>query len=120
MIYPPKLKTGDVVGILAPARKISPGQLEGALKTIQHWGLKPLLAKNIFSSKHSYLAGSDDERREDFQNMISDPGVKAIEVKLSQGAKPGLGGMLPGVREVLDELVKDAEAAIAKATGAAA
>ena len=31
-----------------------------------------------------------------------------------------MGGMLPGVREVLDELVKDAEAAIAKATGAAA
>lgn len=78
MTYPPKLKTGDVVGILAPARKISPGQLEGALKTIQHWGLKPLLAKNIFSSKHSYLAGSDEERREDFQNMITDPSVKAI------------------------------------------
>ena len=78
MIYPLKLKPGDVVGIVAPARKISPGQLEGALKTLQSWGLKPLLAQNIFSSKHSYLAGSDEERREDFQNMIDDPNVKAI------------------------------------------
>ncbi|MGC1241135.1 MAG: LD-carboxypeptidase [Chryseosolibacter sp.] len=78
MIYPPKLKAGDMVGIVAPARKISPGQVEGALKTLQCWGLKPRLAKNIFSSKHSYLSGTDDERREDFQNMIDDPEIKAI------------------------------------------
>src|SRR5687768_11045704 len=78
MIYPPKLQNGDKIGIVAPARKISPGQLEAALKTLQSWGLKPLLAKNIFSSKHSYLAGSDNERREDFQSMIDDRDVKAI------------------------------------------
>lgn len=78
MIYPPKLQEGDTVGIVAPARKISPAQLEAALKTLQRWGLKPLLAKNIFSSKHSYLAGSDQERREDFQHMINDDQVKAI------------------------------------------
>lgn len=78
MIYPPKLQGGDTVGIVAPARKISPAQLEAALKTLQRWGLKPRLAKNIFSSKHSYLAGSDQERREDFQRMINDEQVKAI------------------------------------------
>jgi muramoyltetrapeptide carboxypeptidase len=78
MIYPGKLKSGDTVGIAAPARKISPSQIEGALKTLQAWGLKPRLAKNIFSTKHSYLAGSDDERREDFQSMIDDVSVKAI------------------------------------------
>lgn len=78
MIYPPKLRRGDKVGLAAPARKISPGQLEAALKTLQNWGLKPFLAKNIFSSKHSYLAGSDEERREDFQSMIDDEEVRAI------------------------------------------
>lgn len=78
MIYPAKLRSGDTVGIAAPARKISPSQIEGALKTLQAWGLKPRLARNIFSAKHSYLAGSDDERREDFQSMIDDVGVKAI------------------------------------------
>ena len=78
MIYPPKLQEDDTVGIVAPARKISPAQLEAALKTLQRWGLKPLLAKNIFSSRHSYLAGSDQERREDFQRMINDEQVKAI------------------------------------------
>jgi muramoyltetrapeptide carboxypeptidase len=78
MIYPPKLKPGDTVGIVAPARKISPKQLEGALEILHGWGLETLLAKNIYSSKHSYLAGSDEERRQDFQSMIDDPKVKAI------------------------------------------
>jgi muramoyltetrapeptide carboxypeptidase len=78
MIYPPQLKEGDLVGITATARKISPGQLEAALKVLKSWGLKTVLAKNIFSSQHSYLAGTDDERREDFQSLIDDPEVKAI------------------------------------------
>lgn len=78
MKYPPKLEAGDTVGIVAPARKISPAQLEPALKTLQSWGLKTLLPKNIFSSSHSYLAGNDAERREDFQGMIDNPEVKAI------------------------------------------
>ncbi|MEX2230806.1 MAG: LD-carboxypeptidase [Cyclobacteriaceae bacterium] len=78
MIYPPKLNPGDTVGIVAPARKISPAQLEAALKTLKSWGLKTLLPKNIFSSKHSYLAGTDDERCEDVQNFIDNPEVKAI------------------------------------------
>lgn len=78
MIYPPKLKAGDKAGIVAPARKISPAQVEAALRTFQYWGLNAQLAKNIFSPKHSYLAGSDQERREDFQSMIDDGEVKAI------------------------------------------
>lgn len=78
MIYPPKLKPGDKVGFVAPARKISPEQLKAALLIFQSWGLKTQLAKNIFSSSHSYLAGSDEERRRDFQSMIDDPAVKAI------------------------------------------
>jgi muramoyltetrapeptide carboxypeptidase len=78
MIYPPKLKAGDTVGIVAPARKISRDQLEGALRILKSWGLNTRLAKNIFSSSHSYLAGSDKERLEDFQSMIDDPEIKAI------------------------------------------
>jgi muramoyltetrapeptide carboxypeptidase len=78
MKYPPKLERGDKVAIVAPARKITVGQLEPAQKTLGSWGLKPVLAENIFSPKHSYLAGTDEERREDFQKMIDDPEVKAI------------------------------------------
>jgi muramoyltetrapeptide carboxypeptidase len=78
MKYPSKLKPGDKVAIVAPARKITGRQLEPALITLESWGLKPVLAENIYSNKHSYLAGTDEERRRDFQTMIDDPDVKAI------------------------------------------
>lgn len=78
MIFPPRLSLKDKVGIVAPARKISPGQLEAALHILASWGLDPLLGNHIFSASHSYLAGSDDQRREDFQRMINDSEVKAI------------------------------------------
>ncbi|MGW6291037.1 glutamate synthase-related protein, partial [Streptomyces sp. NPDC055107] len=37
------------------------------------------------------------------KSMVAGAPVKAIEIKLSQGAKPGLGGMLPGAK-VTDEI----------------
>ena len=78
MIIPPRLNLGDTVGIVAPARKISPLQLEPALSIIESWGLRTRLSKNIFSQNHSYLAGTDKERAADFQSMIDDPEVAAI------------------------------------------
>lgn len=78
MIFPPKLKSGDIVGLVAPARKISPLQVEPAIIVLESWGLTTRLGENIFSSNHSYLAGTDKERAKDFQSMIDDPDVKAI------------------------------------------
>ncbi|MDQ2658718.1 MAG: LD-carboxypeptidase [Bacteroidota bacterium] len=78
MIIPPKLKSGDIVAIVAPSRKVSPAQLDAALIVLESWGLTTKLGNNIFSDRHSYLAGTDDERCEDFQSMIDDPQVKAI------------------------------------------
>ena len=78
MIIPPKLKRGDAVGVVAPARKISRTQLEPALHILEEWGLRPVLSKNIFSSSHSYLAGTDHERFEDFQSMVDNTNIKAI------------------------------------------
>lgn len=37
--------------------------------------------------------------------VAATPSIRAIEIKLSQGAKPGLGGMLPGAK-VTDEIAK--------------
>ncbi len=39
------------------------------------------------------------------KSVVADAPVKAIEIKLSQGAKPGLGGMLPGAK-VTDEIAE--------------
>lgn len=77
-VCPPRLHQGDTIGIVAPARKISEAQLEPALEIFQSWGLKTVLGKNLFSNKHSYLAGTDKERASDFQDMTGDDEVKAI------------------------------------------
>lgn len=77
-IFPSQLKVGDKVGIIAPARKISENQLQPAIAILESWGLRPVLAKNIFSGNHPYLAGTDEERRSDFQSMIDDHDVRAI------------------------------------------
>ncbi len=47
-----------------------------------------------------YYGARTDDGRLDMKKLIDEcaatPAIKAIEVKLSQGAKPGLGGVLPG------------------------
>ena len=78
MIAPPKLIAGDTIGIVAPARKITLNQLDPAIKKLESWGLETVMSKNIFSTAHSYFAGSDAERQEDFQRMLDDPKIKAI------------------------------------------
>lgn len=78
MIIPPKLQPGDTVGIVAPSRKVTPAQMDAALIVLASWGLTVKAGNNIFSGSHNYLAGTDDERREDFQSMVNDPQVKAI------------------------------------------
>lgn len=78
MIIPPLLKPGDCIGIIAPGRKVSPEQIEPATKIIQSWGLEVTLSANLFSQRHSYLAGTDEERLSDIQSMINDPSISAI------------------------------------------
>jgi glutamate synthase domain-containing protein 2 len=48
-----------------------------------------------------YFGARDDRGRLDFtrlQDVVAENPVRAIEVKLSQGAKPGVGGFLPGAK----------------------
>jgi muramoyltetrapeptide carboxypeptidase len=78
MITAPFLKKNDTVAIVAPGRRIKKEEVEAAVKILDGWEVKTILAENIFSNKHSYLAGTDEERLEDFQAMIDDDSVKVI------------------------------------------
>ena len=77
LISPPILKTGDAVGIVAPARKVDMGEMEPAIRMIESWGLKVILGKNLFGS-YNQFSGTDKERAADFDEMIMNPHVKAI------------------------------------------
>lgn len=77
MITPPKLKPGDTIGVVAPARKIKKKEIESALQVFEKWGLKIVLGKNIFNQNDQF-AGTDMERARDMQEMMDNPEVKAI------------------------------------------
>jgi glutamate synthase domain-containing protein 2 len=67
-------------------------------------GLSPHHRKGgdlVFQIGTGYFGCRDADGRFDLARLVdtvASAPVKAIEVKLSQGAKPGLGGMLPGVK----------------------
>jgi glutamate synthase domain-containing protein 2 len=55
----------------------------------------------IFQIGTAYFGCRDDRGRFDLarlKDVVASAPVRALEVKLSQGAKPGLGGMLPGCK----------------------
>lgn len=62
----------------------------------------------VFQIGTSYFGCRDEHGTFDLQrlvDLVASAPVRAIEVKLSQGAKPGLGGMLPGAK-VSDEIAE--------------
>jgi muramoyltetrapeptide carboxypeptidase len=78
MITPPLLRSGDKIAIVAPSRKLLPEHLEKAIEILEGWRLEVILGKHVFSTTHSYLAGSDDERLHDLQAFVNDKSVAAI------------------------------------------
>jgi len=77
-IYPPRLKEGDIVGIVSPAgptfKKSDLLKVESSLTGM---GLKVKFGKHVLS-KHGYLAGKDEERAGDIHDMFEDSSVKAV------------------------------------------
>ncbi|NPD46550.1 MULTISPECIES: LD-carboxypeptidase [unclassified Lentimicrobium] len=77
MKRPPYLKSGDRIGLVSPARKISSQEVKSAVKLLQRWGLEPVFGRHIFSSHHQF-GGKDAERTSDMQEFLDDINVKGI------------------------------------------
>ena len=80
LITPPYLQKGDSIVILAPAGILRPSRKEVVLKSkkmLESWGLNVVLSNNIFN-QNNHFSGTDIERRQDFQDALDDPSVKAI------------------------------------------
>lgn len=77
MLSPPPLKTGDKIAIIAPARKVSPPEMQPAISILESWGLKVVLGKNLYK-KDFQFAGTDAERLKDLQSALNDKSIKAI------------------------------------------
>lgn len=74
---PPRLQKGDTVGIIAPSSPPNIERLTKALDFLDELGLHYVLGNTVQLHNH-YLAGTDQERAQDLQEMIEDPTIKAI------------------------------------------
>lgn len=78
VIKPARLKKGDTIGLITPAS--SPDEMlriEESTKYLERIGYRVRIGKNV-GKFNGYLAGSDEERLEDFHSMFGDKSVKAI------------------------------------------
>lgn len=74
---PSRLQKGDTVGIIAPSSPPNIERLTKALDFLDELGLHYVLGNTVQLQNH-YLAGTDQERAQDLQEMIEDPTIKAI------------------------------------------
>ena len=77
MTTPPYLQKGDTVAIVSTARKNVEDNLKPTLDLLEGWGLNVKLGKTI-GLEHYQLAGTDEQRAADFQDMLDNPNIKAI------------------------------------------
>ncbi|WP_338467441.1 LD-carboxypeptidase [Novosphingobium sp. ZN18A2] len=75
---PPRLRKGDVVGLVEPAGFTEgPPVLDYVKHTIEGMGLVPRFGAHV-GERFGYLAGTDADRAADIDAMFSDPDVRAI------------------------------------------
>ena len=74
---PPYLKKGDTIGIACTAGFIMPEEIKPSVDLIESWGFKVKVGNTVGKKDFSF-GGTDLERTQDFQQMIDDPGIKAI------------------------------------------
>ena len=77
MIKPKKLYIGDTIGIVSPSYNIKKGSCKEAIKFLKKLGFKIKLGKHIYS-KYGFMAGTDEQRTEDINEMFKDKKVRAI------------------------------------------
>ncbi len=90
---PKYLKTGDTIGITCPAGFLTLEEAQPAIDKLKEWGYNVKLGKTI-GLRSGTLAGTDQERLADMQDMLNDNNVKAIMC--------GRGGY--GCNRIIDDL----------------
>jgi len=78
LLIPEKLNEGDTIGIVSPASAIFESEpYTIAKKSFEAMGLKVKFGKNT-KNRYGHLAGTDEERAEELNEMFRDTSVKAI------------------------------------------
>ena len=77
-IKPDALKKGDLIGVCAPAGGIKhPSEITDFKQELEGQGYQTIFSKNI-ANNTGYFSGTDQERANDFMELIQNKEVKAI------------------------------------------
>lgn len=91
---PPYLQSGDTIGITCPAGYMPLEKAQTCINTLQQWGYKVKIGKTLGGNSQNYFSGTDEERLNDFQQMLDDEEVNAVLC--------GRGGY--GVTRIIDKI----------------
>lgn len=77
---PARLRPGDTVACVAPSAPVPPSLVAAGKALLESWGLRVRVGEHA-SAAHptlSYLAGTDEQRAEDFRRAWEDDSVRAV------------------------------------------
>jgi muramoyltetrapeptide carboxypeptidase len=75
---PPYLHQGDTIGLVCPSGAMPVEKISECIRVLnEEWGFRTKTGKTIGSQFH-YFSGTDEERLNDFQQMLDDDEVKAV------------------------------------------
>jgi len=77
LIKPPRLRPGDLIGIISPAGPVDESELKPDLELLESSGFRIHVAPHVYD-RHDYLAGDDEARLSDLHAMFRDRKIKAI------------------------------------------
>lgn len=77
MTTPRYLQPGDCVALAATARKVSPAEMDAAVRLLTSWGLRVRQPEGLYADCHQF-AGDDRTRAALLQQQLDDPDVRAI------------------------------------------
>ena len=72
-----RLRTGDLVALVAPSGAVSEDEVAAAVRTVEEWGLRARVGRHALG-RHSFHSGTDAERLADLNDALRDPAVRGI------------------------------------------
>lgn len=78
LLKPSALKYGDTIGIVAPASHSPfPSALANGRRALESLGFQTVIAQHL-TDRHGFLAGTDQDRVTDLENMFENPDIHGI------------------------------------------
>lgn len=76
-VYPPKLRPGDKIAIVAPSSNIKEEPVEGATEVIRGMGFEPVVFPSASAGNRHY-SSPREQRLKDMTEALTDPEIRAV------------------------------------------